>query len=64
MDDLRQIAETVADQLHADLKAGTVPRIGMDEIAFACGKAANGRLDYQQQQRLFDLTVRRVIEKV
>jgi hypothetical protein len=62
---LRQLANRVAEALVADLKAGKIPKIGIDEIMAACDAAAASEPDdWDRREQFLDLTTRRIIQSI
>lgn len=61
---LREHANAIADGLYADLKAGTIEAIGIDQITPRCLAIAvqEGRSN-ADMERMIELTTRRVVEK-
>jgi hypothetical protein len=64
--DLRRFANEIAAKLVADLKAGSIPKIGGDDIHFAVNAkdvSLGAILSGEQLDTLEDLTCRAVVEK-
>lgn len=61
--ELRRLADDIAAQLYADLWAGKLAVIGIDQIEQACDAAISGPRDALKRERLIDQTVRRVVER-
>lgn len=57
-----QLSRTIADNLLADLKAGKLEKIGIDEIHDACETATGQQLSHRELGVLTEMTVRRVVE--
>lgn len=58
--DLREVAERIARELHADLKAKTLLKIGIEDIEERCGAVLpSSSFD---RERLIEATTRRVVE--
>ncbi len=59
---LRVTAERIAIRLLGDLKAGRIPKIGIDEVMSAVQKDHDCPMDKPSRDELVSLTIRRLVE--
>jgi hypothetical protein len=61
---MRPLADAIATELHADLKAGKLSSVGIDEIRAAIAERIKGRrFDEESLDVLEEMTTRFVVEK-
>lgn len=59
----REIAQEVADQLMADLRAGKFEKIDVDDVARALWARADRPADSEDLEKLLELTLRSLVER-